>query len=451
MTLFPYQEEGAAWLAARRAALLADEMGLGKSAQAIRAADITGAKRVLVICPSIARINWAREMEKFSSTLRASVIHKKLKAWPDSSIIASFEGAAAVEKSGRFDVIIIDEAHYLKNKDAKRTKAILGGKGLVRHSERVWCLTGTPAPNHPGELWPMLFTFGATTLKWREFVERYCETFESGFGLQIGGARRSAIPELKELLAQVMLRRRKEDVMNQLPPITFSEQVVEPGPVDIETSSSFIKYAMPVDRSAELAEMMIRDEALVMQAIENARRGREETRETLRVLEALAPGVSTLRRYLGLQKTEPVGDIIFEELKSGAYDKVVIFAIHRDVIESLRVKLKDFSPVTLYGGFTPEKKQRHIDSFQNNRKTRVMIANIGCAGTAVTLTAAHQVVFIEQDWVPGNNAQAVMRCHRIGQSKPVHVRFFAIAGSLDEKVSRVLRRKAQELTEIFDE
>jgi SNF2 family DNA or RNA helicase len=67
------------------------------------------------------------------------------------------------------------------------------------------------------------------------------------------------------------------------------------------------------------------------------------------------------------------------------------------------------------------------------------------------LTAAHQVVFIEQDWVPGNNAQAVMRCHRIGQSKPVHVRFFAIAGSLDEKVSRVLRRKAQELTEIFDE
>jgi SNF2 family DNA or RNA helicase len=128
----------------------------------------------------------------------------------------------------------------------------------------------------------------------------------------------------------------------------------------------------------------------------------------------------------------------------------VIFAIHRDVIENMRVGLRQFGAVCLYGGTDPEKRQKNIDRFQNNPKCRVFIGNIHAAGTAITLTAAHHVTFIEQDWVPGNNAQAVMRCHRIGQENPVSVRFIVLDGTLDAKIGYILKRKTADLTHIFD-
>jgi SWI/SNF-related matrix-associated actin-dependent regulator 1 of chromatin subfamily A len=293
----------------------------------------------------------------------------------------------------------------------------------------------------------MLYTFGATTLSYREFVTHFCTVFEGPYGLQITGAKHFRIPELQSLLKPVMLRRKKEDVMKELPPLTFSELVVEPSPVDIEAESSFVQYATPVRRK-ELEEILKNQQQLVQTILKAPGTRHDDT--IMKSLEAVAQSVSTLRRYTGLQKVPGVAEIVKDELTNNAYDKVVIFAIHRDVIEGLRARLQPFGAVTLYGGFTMEKQQANIDRFQRNPKCRVMIANILCAGTAVTLTAAHQVVFVEQDWVPGNNAQAVMRCHRIGQSRPVFVRFYGLADSIDERVSKILKRKARDIAEIFD-
>ena len=110
--------------------------------------------------------------------------------------------------------------------------------------------------------------------------------------------------------------------------------------------------------------------------------------------------------------------------------------------------IRDSGAVTLYGGTNADTRQKNIDKFQNNPKCRVFIGNIQAAGTGITLTAAHEVAFIEADWVPANNAQAAMRCHRIGQTKPVRVRFFSCAGSVDEDVMNTLRRKAYELSRL---
>jgi SWI/SNF-related matrix-associated actin-dependent regulator 1 of chromatin subfamily A len=99
---------------------------------------------------------------------------------------------------------------------------------------------------------------------------------------------------------------------------------------------------------------------------------------------------------------------------------------------------------------TPEKKQRAIDRFQNQDKYRVFIGHIVAAGSTITLTRAHEVVLIEPSWVPAENAQAVMRCHRIGQDKPVRVRIYSVAGSTDEDINAALRRKIADLTKIFD-
>lgn len=449
--LFPYQIEGADWLASRYHALLADDMGLGKSAQVATAADIIGANRILIICPAAARVNWQREFDKFSifSPVFDIVTSKKFEPSHTRSIICSYDLAPTLitkENIGTFDLLVLDESHFLKSLEAKRTAAILGTEGLIRRAKRTWCLSGTPSPNHAGELWTLFYTFGVTQLTHASFIKKYCNGYFGPHGFQITGTKKAMMPELKQLLSKIMLRRTKEEVMKELPEIFYQHVVVDAGFVDIEVESSFSHYVFPIDRRKELEQILEDESKLLMNILEKTKLGATG----IKMLEALAESVSTLRRYTGLQKVQSVADIITRELADFAYDKIVIFAIHRDVIEGLRLKLKQYGAVTCYGGTNPDTKQKNIDSFQNNPKTRVFIGNIQSAGTAITLTAAHNVAFIEQDWVPGNNAQAAMRCHRIGQTKPVTVRFFSLSNSLDERISKVLRRKTEELTEIFD-
>ena len=445
--LFPYQTFGAEWLASRSRALLADEMGLGKTVQAIRAADIVAAKNILVLCPAAARINWAREFQKFSKTFRTTIVvqSRSQRVFGDTTI-CSYDLAETVPPI-MWDVLILDEAHYLKTPDAKRTQAVFGKSGLVRRARRVWCLSGTPMPNHAGELWPMLYTFGATPRGYDAFVEKYCTYFQTQYRKQITGTKQSTIPELKGMLNAVMLRRRKDEVMKELPPISYGTLVVEETQVNLDEADSFVQYIFPIDRTKELEERLERERQLVNAIIT----GDAYPRDQMKALEAMANSVSTLRRYVGLQKMPALADILKEELNAGAYEKLVIFAVHRDVIEGLRVRLVKFKPVTLYGGTAPDKRQRNIDKFQKDPKTRVFIGNIQAAGTAITLTSAHNVVFAEQDWVPGNNAQAAMRCHRIGQTKPVFVRVASLANSLDERVSEILRKKTRDITKLFDD
>lgn len=454
--LFPYQEVGADFLAKRRLALLADEMGLGKTVQAIRGLDRIHAKKVLVICPSVAKINWLREFEEWAAVSRKYKVCQELIDLPDNetSVICSFEFATENHpylKSLGFDVLVVDEAHYLKEHGTKRSSAILGKNGIARGVKRIWFLSGTPAPNHPGELWLMLYSFGLTKLKYNDFLEKFCLTKKTSYGLKVIGANRQAIPELQQLLKPLMLRRLKDEVMKELPPITYNHIFVEPGEVRIEVMPSFVEYYFPVDRREELFEIVHKQEKLISDVLLNLKR--PEGRDALPVIQSMWDSVSTMRRYVGLQKLQPAIDIIKSNFKYNAYqyNKLVIFAIHTDVIETLRKELREFNPVTLYGKTPPEKRQKRIDKFQNNPKCKIFIGNIRAAGVAITLTAANNILFIEQDWVPGNNAQAVMRCHRIGQKKPVFVRFLALDNSIDKHIMKILKAKTRDLTEIFDQ
>ncbi len=461
-TLFPYQLEGIEWLSKRKVALLSDEMGLGKSAQSIIAADKINAKRILVVCPAVARDNWLREFTKFSSLQRDFIIIRSSKDKMDQlkSVITSYDLLSRIgpDAYGQFDLIILDEIHYTKSVSAKRTHAVFGKAGIIHGQKqsktnginnsvnkqcRTWCLSGTPAPNHAGELWPLLFSFGATSLNYDDFIQRLCLFFKNPFGnkIQITGTRKERIPELRGLLAKVMLRRTKDQVGHMLPKIFYSDVVVEAGAVDLETSASFIQYVFPKNRVDELEAKLKAEVQLVNKAINH---------KDIKVLEGLAKSVSTLRRYVGIQKVEKVAELVAQELESKLYDKIVIFAIHRDVIEGLRVRLKDFGALTLYGGTKFDSAHRNIDKFQQQSKFKVFIGNITACGIAINLTAAHNVLMIEQEWTPASNAQAIARCHRHGQLKPVTVRVVGLANSLDEKVANILRKKTNELTSIFD-
>lgn len=413
-------------------------MGLGKTPQAIIASN--DLNRVLVVCPACAKINWQREFIKWGG--RKVNLAQGDPQYQKQSTITSYDYLARyphlfTHPDANWDLVILDEAHFLKEPTAKRTKAILGNDGVIHRAKRCWALTGTPAPNHAGELWTLLFTFGKTRLSYEGFISRYCTAFQtSRYGrMQITGSNTKNTPELKRILQLMSKRRLKKDVLKELPPIFHSVLHVE-NPND------------PISDHPELAIKLKAEYNRIAQSIGFDEANPDEDR-LLKVLQFMSRSVSSLRRYHALQKIKPVAELINGELESKAYEKIVIFAIHKDVIENVRKSIA--TPSVVITGSTPmRERQIAIDSFQEPGGPKVFIGNIKAAGTAITLTAANQVLFIEQEWTPGDNAQAAMRCHRIGQEKPVTVRYVSLVNSFDDQITAILSRKAQELSTFID-
>lgn len=359
--------------------------------------------------------------------------------------LASESSVNGFLRATAWDVVINDEEHFLKSPDAVRTRAVFGRHGIARNAERVWNLTGTPAPNNASELWVILSAAGIVKQSYESFVFEFCEWHYDARGqLRITGTLPEKIPQLRTLLAPILLRRRKSEVMPELPPIFVTETQVPSGEIDYELA--YPEFFMPNAGGADGVRKVVQEEEATLQ-----RAYALATSAKTDLLAALQSSTSKYRRHVGLAKIDAVAEMVAGELEVGAYEKVVIFAQHRIVIETLREKLRKYHPVTLYGGTPPMKRERNIERFQKDPKYQVYIGNIIASGTNVTLTAAHNIVVVEPDWVPGNNAQAIMRCHRIGQDKPVYVRFVSLADNdLDRKIQRVNRRKTTELTQLFD-
>jgi SNF2 family DNA or RNA helicase len=426
MTLFPYQQAGADFLADRTKALLADGMGLGKTAQAIVAANKIGAQTVVVICPAIARINWRREFDMWGAG-------QELYVESYDTIVRRKDARQRVQDM-QPDVLILDEAHYLKSRTSKRTQSIYGryciGGGLSDTAGRVWLLTGTPAPNDVSELYPHLSGLWPDLLpsdkKFHSFITRYCHVDATPFGIKVIGNKKDTLPELRSNLQSVMLRRRAEDVLKDLPPIVWQEVEIEPDEI-----------------SPELAALEGSEELKALRAVMDD--------ETIEMADVEGVAMATLRRMTGAAKANVIGGMLADELGANAYDKVIVFAHHKEVIKSLRALLEDFDPVVINGETTNARRQEAIDRFQTDPSCRVFIGQIQACATAVTLHAASQVVFAEASWTPSDNAQAAKRAHRIGQTRPVMVRMIGLAGSIDAAVTRVLARKSRQISEALGE
>jgi SWI/SNF-related matrix-associated actin-dependent regulator 1 of chromatin subfamily A len=442
MELYPYQKEGVEWLKTKRFALLADEMGLGKSAQVIVASDqlIDAATAMgtqalaaelspltVVLCPAVARFNWANEFTKFSQQnrnvnvvlTRSQLLALICKMQNNSTIICSYDlasvsvGNLAALKP---DTLILDEVHYLKNPQTQRAQAVFGKEGIARHAARVWTLSGTPAPNHAGELWVLLRCFGATSLGYDAYISRYCDTYWTGHEYRIAGTKKSRIPELNNMLKGIMLRRRKREVMSELGSIVFSSVTVEP-----------VQYG-------RVPEDFARCETMIDATADDA-------------LSRLS--VSAYRRHIGMLKVAKTAELVNSELELGLYSKIVIFGHHIGVLEGMKERLKQWQPVLINGSTMPKAREAAIQKFQFDPECRVFIGNMQAVGTGINLTAASNVLMLEPDWVPGNNSQAIARCHRIGQTEPVMVRFVELAGdSLDKRIMGVVARKTRELSQI---
>lgn len=451
--LLPYQITGSDWLAGKTQAFLADDMGLGKSAQVVRAADLVGADDILVLCPASVRVNWTREFWKWSPMDRPCfVITSGKDPIPTHGVVVcSYDLAvplAAKLKARTWDILVLDEAHYLKERSAKRTRAAYGRgsnqPGLDKSAKRVWRLSGTPIPNFANEFYTHARSGGVATETYWDWTFRYCKGWEGDFGYQISGHKN--VDELKERLTPFLLRRRKEDVLIDLPSIRFQTVAVERGRVELDPDF-YDEWRPLAGGQNEFLQKM----GLAESNMADMLRAAKTPADRLGVIESMAGTLSTLRKYIGACKVGPVASILEEELASGQLDKVVIFAIHHCVITGLQDRMRKFGAVTLWGGTPPEKRQKAIDSFAKDPRTRVFIGQIVAAGVGIDGLQKQccEVAFAEMDWVPGNNAQAAMRVHRIGQTRPVRVRMFELDGSVDLQVAETLRRKVQELSKIF--
>lgn len=445
MQLFPHQATGVDWLAARGHAGLFDEPGLGKTAVAICAADRKGG-RMLVAAPAVAVWNWAREIKLWSPGRRVQVVTEgsaELDAAADAVVVTHGmlirPGVAMQLIACDWRVGVLDEAHHFRSPDAKRTRAFYGVPGrprlpsVLQRVANCWPLTGTPIPNNPTELWTMLSalaperlatTIGGAPMRWHQFRARFCELAPSGYGdgWKVVGLRNGV--ELRERLRGFALRRRKSDHLN-LPPIRW-------GVVSLQADEAALK-AM---RDALSPELTRRIELATPEQVLGILREEEQ--------------FSRFRRLCGLAKIAPTVELLLEEL-NGGLDRVVVFAHHTAVLDGIVAGIRAAGGITvekLDGSTSPTKRQRLVDTFQAGQ-LRVLVCQLTAGGVAITLTSAHNVILVEQSFVPGDNVQAADRLHRIGQTMPVLVRMISLTGSIDELLVEILARKTAMIREVL--
>lgn len=441
LDLMPYQEEGAAFLSLRARAGLHDEMGLGKTAQVIRAIDLRAAVRGFIICPASVRENWHLEFKKFAlmprRIVKAKNIHD-LVAWARGRfdvIIMSYEHATKwrekiTELAGIVEFVAVDEAHYVKNTETARTRAIVydGNNdrvGLMSLGQVAYHITGTPMANDPIDIFPFLKWTGALgNMSKPSFERRYFETSETRHGSR-HEVRPEMRSELTELIETHRIRRTKSLVGLQLPPIFITTMAV-----DGDTS--------------EVAELLRKHPGLdraILQALDKG---------GLQFLDA--QHVATLRRLIGESKAIPFAEYLEDQLEAGL-DKAVVMGVHKAALMSVRDHLirKGYKSLLVNGETSEPQRVEAVRAFQNDADCRVFLGNIRAAGVGLTLTAASDIFMLESDWTPAGNAQAIMRVHRIGQVRNVSARFVILSGSFDEHVTDLVARKTKAIAEIEGE
>lgn len=443
--LLPYQDEGATWLAPRRRAGLFDEPGLGKTAQCVRAADLQGAIRIIIVCPAIAREHWRGEFRKFSKigrrVVKAANIHD-YRAWERGRfdvLLCSYEMAVKwapliIDYMRPVDMLVLDEAHYLKNSDAKRTKALLGPHadgidGLLAWAKHAVWVTGTPIPNDPNDCFTFLKFCGVMPLNKAAFQARYF-TARSGTYSTRHEPKESTLPELRALLANNSIRRRLEQVGIQLPPIWLTNTLIEGDTTDIRDM---------------LANHPGLDER-ISTAIEAMAENGDAWSLTGAIDRMDSEGVAMLRRLIGEAKALPYAQMLLGELHGGL-DKMVTFGLHKRAAQALHGYLLDHGvQAVVINGDTPEHhRQSYMRAFQEDPSVRVLIGNIRAAGVALTLTASCHIDMLESDWSPAANWQALKRVHRLTQTRAVSARFITLADSFDEVVNRIVAEKTERI------
>lgn len=381
-TLEPFQLAGAKHLASNFHAALGDKRGLGKTVQALRAANMVGAKSGLVTTFASVRTNWYEHIEEEFG---------RVGDWHVVSYNYASDSGKRRQLREKYDVWIGDELQACKSTESKRSMAVLGPGGLAARGTYKWPLSGTFAPNHrPVEMYPMLKSLcpAFRSVTWDEYTRKYCGAFYDGYKWNMKGAEN--IEEFKALLRGFLLERTYNEVYpNRLAPL------VTPMPVTLSSSDLAFVNAIEDEIGGREARLSARFEDFSQLG---------DTSRLLRALgNAMVPHVTA-----------------FTEDLLAVEDKVVVFAHHSDVIDRLRVNLAAYRPVVYEGGMSDRQKKDRVTLFQAP-ECRVFIGQRQAAGTGINglQQVCSTMVLAEPSWVPGDTDQWIGRLDRIGQLDPL--------------------------------
>jgi superfamily II DNA or RNA helicase len=410
--LAPFQWAGVRYVLEARRAFIADEQGLGKTVEALAALEADAAFPALVVCPASLKLNWERETRRWLGHRSVAVLEGRAGAAAakraDITILNYEIVAAHREALARIKprALVVDESHYVKNPQAKRTQAVRRLAAAIAPDGLRLALSGTPVLNHAEELVSQLRVIGR--------IEDF------GSGAQFARRFRGELSEERlhwHLRRRCFVRRLKSEVLPQLP---AKRQVVVP-------------VALSNTREYRLAEQdviaWLREQPLDLREL-NAR-----IAATLRA-ERLAQ-LGTLQRLAARGKLAAALTWIADFLESG--EPLVVFARHIEVQQAVLARFPDAAH--LLGKDSIAARDAAVSAFQSERGPQLLVGATRVAAQGITLTRASNVAFLELEWTPAMHDQAEDRCHRIGQRDAVTAWYLLAADTIDETMAALIQRK----------
>lgn len=413
---YPYQMEGIAFLMPRHAALLADEMGLGKTMQTILALRLmfqTGmVQRALLVCPKPLVNNWCRELRSWAEDLPFEVItgdaDARRASWLVSNCplkVINYElltrDAAFVNDDGvSFDVVVLDEAQRIKNRESKTAQVV---RGIKR--QRSWALTGTPIENKPEDL-VNLFAFVDAERIPPDTPPR----------------------RIPQYTADCILRRTKDDVLTDLPAKTVRDTILELTPAQRESYT--LAETEGVIRLNELG-----DTVSVQHVFELIMR--------LKQICNFDPMTGQSAKLEQLQAD------LTEVAESGR--KAIVFSQWVEPLEILARALEPVGPLQFHGRVPARERQAVLDRFKSDPTRHVILMSYGTGSVGLNLQFTNYVFLFDRWWNPAIEDQAINRAHRIGQKDPVFVTRFLTQGTIEGRIAEVLEKKRQLFNELIEQ
>lgn len=447
--LWPFQKADVEYALRRTNCLIGDQPGLGKTETAIAYCNETRAKKTLVICPAQIRLQWATRIREWTTMERPYSIYPILRGsdgtMPNASwTIVSYDLArtAAIGKAlarEEYDVLILDEPHYLKETDALRTRAIFGGgkshdfAPLAERCQNILGLTGTPLPNRPREAYTLARGMCWDSIDWaseEKFKLRYNPSARYEI-IDHDGNRKFHVDERSGRHAELQNRLRAHFMCRHLKhgPRGVMPQLHMPiyDLIQVEETEA-IKQALKAESLLDIDPEMVQDD-----------------------VDLFGGQIATVRRMMGIAMAPQIADYVDMLFEQGE-EKLVLFGWHTEVLNIWEKMLHEHGLVRIDGKTSPGAKERAVRKFTQDPNTHLAIGNILSMGTGTDglQEVCNHGLIGEPDWVPGNNIQAFDRLDRGGQHRQVQGDIFVAPNSIAAKVLASALRKNQTVHKALD-
>ena len=413
----PHQKEAIEKLLENDKFILADDMGLGKTTSTVIASLESGAKKILVICPASLKINWQREIQNYTDRTISICEGKKFEdsdfVIVNYDILKNFhdikENKNSIILNSKFDLVVIDEAHYISNPQAQRTKIIMD---ITKNIKKLWLLTGTPMTSRPMNYYNILKLIDSpVSQNWMAYAIRYCAGYQFRVGNKkvwnVTGA--SNLEELRDRTSNQILRRLKTDVLD------LPDKIMTP--VYLQLKSRLY-------------------EELMGQYYDWYTTRQEESKS----LSIQFSKLTKVRQIIAEEKISSTIEIAENIIEQGK--KVIIFS---NFTEPLKKIYEHFGKSAVYLDGTTSKpaRQKAVDDFQENEKIKVFCGNIKAAGVGLTLTAAEACIMNDLSFVPSDHSQAEDRAYRYGQKNNVSIFYPIFENTIEGAIYDILTSKKQ--------